>query len=1016
MKKVIKILPIIILGLIPLIWFYGKGDALINGIDTNFPLDPYQWFVRRFFVWNNVFNAGSDFSSSISGIFFHLVQVIPYKLGMSLQLVEAFSLVFWFTAIVSSAYIFARVILPGSWLIQLLFVSLYAFNIYLFNSWENVKVSNLSLIASIPAALAVLAKLKTDEITPTRLGLFAVLIGIVLSGSGINPSYFFTFFLVIFIYLLGGFLANRGQLAYFTYIKKTAFFLVIILAVNAFWIIPTVTFIYGSISPAGSIDKLGLNNWIDSLSEHTSLLNVLRMQGAWDWYVFDGITGLPIFIPYALNYFYKLPFIVFSFLIPTLALTSFFKIDLQRRYLYISFGIMMVIGIFLGSGTHLPSGSFYRVLIDHVPFFTIFRSPWYIFTPLLIIAYAGLVSLLFYSLEKFKKYQAVVYFFVLITIAGNLLYSYPLVTGKIFRPGRVDSFFVNFPPYVFEAKKWLDHHDYGRIITYPDDEIEQFEWGYRGIESILSLLSNREFLYSSLNAPDAPISKLVTEFYKSLKAGEVELSANLAYKMGVGVIFEKKDQKSLSPKIPVGITDDVYASFNQWHFYKFPKDSLPSKLQSPTTVFYGYPYSSISTRLIGLLERDALLVNPDDTVYRKIKGLADITKAVIRTENSQARELTNFGNSPSRHDNRLLTRDMSKVDFNFNVQKESFYKPVLDRYRLEDFGLHVSVDKSIEFEFDGKRQTWEIEKITNSFVFFKPLLVTKGQHKAVLKIDNKNLILGGDFEGIEGFKRNGNGEYTISIEGSSTGGRILSIANRNSGAPEASADFNILSVDPLRSYLIEVKYQQIYGNTASVIVYQGNANTLIKAQTEGLPNYPEFNTFSFYFEPVKTDSTMRVSLLAPYIKDPLGTKVLYDDLRVVKVFTNQMFFIEFGEPKLLPKVKTNIKKISPVLYEVEVDGGSQPHILSFAENYSPQWDISLYHDSGSRLNIKPSHFSANLFANAWYIEGAPEKYKAKISYSHQKLLILGYLISIFTLLVILVRIIFRPLKRLLNKK
>lgn len=986
--------------LIPLIWFYGRSGVLINGIDTNFPLDPSQWFVRRFFVWNSVFNAGSDFSSSISGIFFHLVQVIPYKLGANLQLVEISSLIFWFATIILSAYIYSKVILPGAWLIQILFVVLYAFNIYLFNSWENVKVSNLSLVASIPIALAVLTKLKTEVITLTRLGVYGILIGIFLSGSGINPSYFFTFFPIVFIYFLGQILTDRGSGLSFNFITKTAFFLSTIIIVNAFWIIPTASFIQSNISSVGSIDNLGLNNWIDSLSEHTSLLDVMRVQGAWDWYVFDGITGLPIYIPYVLNYFYKLPFIVFSFLIPALALISFLKIDFQRKYLYLSFGIMMLIGIFLGAGTHLPSGHFYRMLIDHVPFFTIFRSPWYIFTPLLLISYAGLVSLLFYNLAKLSKYKAIVYIFVLVLIAGNLLYSYPLVTGKIFRPGRVDSFFINFPPYVYEAKNWLDNQDFGRIITYPDDEIEQFEWGYRGIESILSLLSNREFLYSSLNAPDAPISKLIAEFYESLKMGEVELSANLAYKMDVGVIFEKKDQKSLSPKIPAEMTNDVYANFNQWYFYKFPKDSSPSKLQSPSRVFYGYPYSS-STRLMGLLEQDTLLVNPDDTVYKNIKGLTDITNLAIKTENSQALELTNFNNSTSKLVYRLLTRDLSKVNFDFNVQRESFYQPVLDRYKLEDFGLNVLVDKSIEFELDGKKETWAIDKLTDSFIFFKPFLLTKGQHQAVLNIDNKNLILGGDFENAEGFERKGNGEYTAIIESSSTG-HLLNILNKNSGAPEASADFNILPFDPLSSYLIEVKYQQVYGNNANVIIYQGNSNTLVKAQTERLPNYPEFNTFSFYYEPVKTDSILRVSLIAPYIKDPLGTKVLYDDLMVHKVFTNQMYFTEYDESKSLPIVKTNMKKSSPVSYDFEVDGGSQPHILNFAENYSPQWELSLYNDKGATLNIKPSHFSANLFANAWYIEGAPEKYIAKIYYRQQNLLVLGFLVSVLPVFLVLV--------------
>ncbi len=90
---------IVILSLTPLIWFLGRGDTIINGVDTNFPLDPAIWFSRRFFVWNSVTNAGGDFSSSTAGLFFHLVQVIPYTLGLSLQQVQIISLIFWFAII-----------------------------------------------------------------------------------------------------------------------------------------------------------------------------------------------------------------------------------------------------------------------------------------------------------------------------------------------------------------------------------------------------------------------------------------------------------------------------------------------------------------------------------------------------------------------------------------------------------------------------------------------------------------------------------------------------------------------------------------------------------------------------------------------------------------------------------------------------------------------------------------------------------------------------------------------------
>ena len=139
-----------VFSLTPLIWFFGKEGYLINGVDTNFPLDPVVWFQRRFFVWNSVANAGGDFSSSVAGAFFHLIQVIPTVLGFNLQATQIISLVFWFSLIIFSSYTLAKAIFSKNVLIQILFVVLYSLNIYLFNTWENVKVANLALVSGIP--------------------------------------------------------------------------------------------------------------------------------------------------------------------------------------------------------------------------------------------------------------------------------------------------------------------------------------------------------------------------------------------------------------------------------------------------------------------------------------------------------------------------------------------------------------------------------------------------------------------------------------------------------------------------------------------------------------------------------------------------------------------------------------------------------------------------------------------------------------------------------------------------
>jgi len=647
------LLALIILSLTPVFWFWGRGDILINGVDTNFPLDPEIWFKRRFFVWNNTTNAGLDFSSSAAGLFFHFIQLVPYIFGLSLKNVQIISLVFWFALIIFSAFFFAREIFKKSSFTQLLFVCLYSLNVYLFNSWENVKVANLSLVAGVPLALLLLIKRKEKKISLTTFLFLSSLVGIVISGTGINPAYIISLFLLLSIFVIGEILADLSIPSIKSIITTFLLFGITIAVTNAYWILPTLYHLAQNISPQDSLLQLGFTSWVDSLSENTSLVNTIRMQGAWDWYAFDQTTGLPLYIPYALNYFHRLPFIVFSFMLPLLAVASYLIPKKRQSSLYISFGLMFIVGVFLGSGTHSPTGVLFRWLTEHVPFFSLFRSPWYIFTPLVALSTAGLVSLFFYKLINYKTafLKITAHLGIATIIIGNLFYSYPLLTGKIYRPGRHDSFFVSFPDYVFESAKWLSQSNKGRIIGYPDDEIERFNWGYTGVESILGLLTNREVFFSPLNATHSPTAKLTKEFYRNLKRNETSSANKIAGKLGINTIFEKKDQNSITYSLSKNFSPLQKTSFGKWNFYTLPFNSS-SKFSIATSITQGFPYEK-GQKILSLVDDNSILVNPTDSVVNEINPINFKTGKIILAENSQEEEYLTFTGSPSKLSNRL---------------------------------------------------------------------------------------------------------------------------------------------------------------------------------------------------------------------------------------------------------------------------------------------------------------------------------------------------------------------------
>lgn len=985
MKKLTKhwILAILIaLSLTPLIWFLGKGGYLINGVDTNFPLDPVSWFQRRFFVWNSTTNAGTDFSSSTAGLFFHLIQAAPAFLGFDLQAIQIFSLVFWFLLIVFSSYLLAKTIFPKKPIIQLVFVVLYTFNTYLFNTWENVKVANLALVSGIPFGIYLLLQSSRDKITKIRLALYSFVLGIVLSGSGINPSYFISFWVTIVIFFVSDAVLNSGLKDIRRRLENFIVFFVFVLLANAFWLLPTLSFIFSTIEPSGSINKIGFTNWVQSLSENTSLLNIMRLQGAWDWYAVDTASGLPLYIPYALNYFFKLPFVLFSFLLTGLTMAAFLVYRRRLTVFYLAFGCMFLIGVFLGSGSHAPTGFIFNWFFEHVPFFSLFRSPWYIFTPMVFLSLAGLVSLFLYNL-KVKDY--IVYLLATILLVGNLFYSYPLITGKIFRPGRHDSFFVKFPDYVFESQKGLiDTSRSGRIIGYPDDEIEKFDWGFTGIESILGLTGDYETLFSSLNSPNAPISQVIKDFYLNLKKNQLSAAENLLAKLNAKLIFEKHDQQSLSPRFPLNFLNEELSVFGKWTFHRVAESDETQKIISAQDVYFGSPLDKL-TKILQVMKKDDVLLNPKDTEVAKIKDLVQFGRNVVVAKNSQSESLYDFLYSPSKLSNRLVSRSLSSVEYLFDIPEDGFYNPTLERYKIEEFGLST---EKITTVVDGVSQEWISENLNDSHIRFGRFWFTKGEHVVRINLNSKDLVQNFIFEG--------KGQFT---EEPNEGGSYLSILNKSE--QDIFASFPVDLFDPMASYFIQFKYQQVYGNNAQILMSQSTPQTLVKSVIERLPNYPEWNDFSFYFEPVKTNSSLSVKLVAPWTKDPLGTKVFYDDLSIHKVFDNELILVQQKEEQpVSPSV--SVTKKSPVLYEAEVKGAKSGHVLIFSENYSPEWKISLETDLEKKAIFNPLHFSANAYANAWYIEGTPENYKVKIYYKRQILFSLGMFLTFTAALTILV--------------
>ncbi|CAN5301182.1 hypothetical protein BH10PAT1_BH10PAT1_2970 [soil metagenome] len=979
---------IILLSLTPILWFIGKHGVLINGVDTNFPLAPALWFARRMFVWQSIVNLGSDFSAGSAGLFFHLIQLIPFKLGLSLQIAEIISLVFWFTLVTLSSWILARILFVNKKLPQIIFVVLYTLNIYMFNTWENVKVANLSLIVTIPLAISILLLLKQKKLSRSTGALMTFIVGIIFSGAGINPAYIISFFGILTIFLFGQILndiKNKNEIL--ESLKDFLLLSIVIILANLFWILPTTNFIFSSITSSNSIGAIGFSNWIDSLSQNTSLVNVIRMLGAWDWYVFDGASKLPVYIPYAAKYFFNPFFVGFSFLVPSVAFASFLIRKKITNFLYVTFGIMLFLGIFLTAGTHPPTGIVFSFLARHVPFFSLFRSPWYIFAPFVGLSIAGLCGLFFSEIEDRFERIKVIKIAEVVFIIFALIYAYPILLGKVFRPNFNGSFYINFPNYVFDTRDYLANTPAReRILSYPDDNIEKFNWGYSGVDSILALMSDREVVDAPLNDIDSPFAHTIGELFSSLKKDEITKAINLSDKFGIGQIFYKQDEVSLAPLLPDVITKNVSANFGKWSFYNFPSDSLPTpKIYSTNCCMLSYPYSD-SYKNLGVISRNTQLANPRDSIFKNTDLISN-TGSIVHAENVQ---LEDFNNKNSELN--FKARDLGNVKFNFEIHEDGQYVPTLQKYKLADFGISGN---NISLIFDGKNEVWNVNHVDDSYIYFDTINILSGQHNIVIPVVNKNLV------DINSFKEIGEANFQFL-------NNIFSIVNRSKS--DAYFDFPIKDFDPHQYYLVNLTYKQDYGNHAQVYFNQRSDTTLFKQETKSLPDYSDWGDYSFYYSTVETDSNLNIALEGAQSTEALGTKIEYKNFSVNKVFGNDLFFVkDIIHISDLPSV--NFKEESPVSYDGEVNASTNSHVIVFNENYSPQWKMTILDNPKAKI----SHFTINTFANAWYVENVNGSYKFTIKYEPQNLFNAGYVLTSVSFVVVLLYFVFQKVKNAKNK-
>ena len=536
------------------------------------------------------------------------------------------------------------------------------------------------------------------------------------------------------------------------------------------------------------------------------------------------------------------------------------------------------------------------------------------------------------------------------------------MTGKIFRPGRSDSFYVSFPDYLVETKDWLSQREStSRIVTYPDDNLETFEWGYRGTESILGLFSSQEVIAPSFVNVNSDIGSMLDNYYLHLKKGEYGSAIAMMPFMNVGTLMVKNDASSHAKKIE-NIDDLERTDIGEWTFYDI--DQEPEKI----FVSSGFYSKDKDARILGdvveILDNSKAIVNFSDTEVIKI----DDTVGGYFTESSRL----SFDDNPTSNLQQYKIEVPRDGEYTLAIQKDGF-----------NIDQIVATSPTIDF-------TSSIINETDSYYLIENVGITLGGH--VLEVEYpllSNMVTRQNIESA--YNAPGLREEELPDEDFVIVAYNEAITEDVSDIPIPIPDFN-----PYHTYEISLDYKYVYGESPDVVAFQFTPTTPLKAESIDTGITTDWTKVDHTFVPAEIDSNFRLVIKTLPRQGIYESKTFIDNISMKRIYDNKVFIIE--EPSsadtLLPKI--SFEKISPVEYKVVAEGVGGNYVLVFAENYSPDWVIK----SDSSIG-KPLHFTVNGYANGWYIAGNEDTQEFTIYYRGQTYYYTGAFISLVTLLLCL---------------
>ncbi len=603
---------------IPFLWF--KNGYFIAWADGTLPLRPLKYLETLIYMWSGIPNSGNpNVVSPTAFILFgplYLVNFVVFHFNV-VSLQKIFFSLWLFLPILATLLLYNYLFKADTKKYLYIFFAIlfYSFNLYRAGMFGDV--ANMSIYAAEPLVLLLVIKAVNENKNFLKYSILIALSSLIASGAGANPPMYAVFLLppllYIFLILIESFIKKNFLSKFYSIAKFIVLSTFMFLLVNAYWILP---FLYQYLGVAASSGLKGANllDWSLGTSSVTSLANIIRMQGAWDWY--SGVGSDP-YVPYAANYQNNPVLLFLGFLLPILAFVAVYFV--RNRYT-IFFTLITLIGIIFSQGSHSPFGPIYNFLTARLPLFWMFRSSWYKFSFLVALGYSFLgavsVAYIFDILIKQKRKflnLKLAYAFLVFVIAGTLIYAYPFIDGEKFpKPGVhkiLPASHIKVPDYVYKSADWINNQkETFRTFVFPNMPSFIYTWDFNGLTDVSFYLYDKGELFTSNQVGTTGLGNSVgdinSQIYNGIYFNDYANALRLAGILGAKYLVERKDirynfyggydspafvNKQLQNAQGLKQTN----TFGEWNFYKLSNNYFLPLFYVPENLTYSE--SSVSS-------------------------------------------------------------------------------------------------------------------------------------------------------------------------------------------------------------------------------------------------------------------------------------------------------------------------------------------------------------------------------------------------------------------------------------